>query len=656
MLLLTAVGLVLASPGSAEAKLRFRACGEDTCARLSVPLDHSGAVAGRLSLLVERHETYDTTRTGVTVVLAGMPGYAGTQIDEDAWAATGRDVILFDQRGTGAGALRCRDLESATQTDAGREAAACATLLGDRRAFFRTTDAVQDLEALRVELGLDRLTIAGSAYGAYVAQRYAMRYPDRVERLLLESPVDAAGLDPLYVDSMAAARRMLPALCRPACRSFTSDVLADTARLVERLAAQPLKGTIVGPTGHRRSASLTRQELLYMLLAGDDNFLANPDYPAAVATALRGDTAPLLRLKRRATANALEGRPRIASTATYAATVCEEVRFPWSWHATAAERDEAAHRAEAAMDPSLAAPFDPGALVRSNLMRLCRRWPTASEGPPPEPGPMPDVPVLVLAAPETVRSALETARRTAARFPRGKLLQTPGLRPLGFGASYCAALAAERFLNGRRVQDRCPRAAPLIAPAPPPPRSLAELRPVDGVPGRRGRLLRAFAVTFGDLVDSLYSGAILSLGQGDFELGFRAGGLRGGSFAVTEEVFRLDRYEYVPGVRLFARSQTDSDGLGRIQIDGPGSLDAALRVREGPEDLTFAVRGRIAGRRVRTTVRIRSRLLDLFSQIEIEEGGGPARLVPRAPNVPGDAPGSCRLPPLRDGPGPCALR
>jgi len=362
------------------------------------------------------------------------------------WESPGRDLIVFDQRGTGAGALRCRDLEAATDTDAGREAAACATLLGDRRRFFRTRDTVEDVEALRAELGVDRLTIVGTAYGADVAQRYALRYPDRVERLLLESPVDAAGVDPLYVDSMAAVRRMLSALCR--------------------------------------SGAAQRQD-------------RGPD------------------------------------------------RTP-------------AHSIPHA---------------------------------PPDPGPMPDVLVLVLAAPETVRSSLESARRTAARFPDGKLLETPGLlRFLGFGLDACANRAALRFLSGRRVRDRCPRAATLLPPASPAPVSLSDLAPVGGVSGRPGRLLHALSVTLGDLVDSFYADALLNIG---------------------------------------------------------------VRLRES-DDLTFAVRGRLAGRRVRTRVRIRSRLGELFSQVE--EGGGAARLAPGAPNVLGDAPGSCRLPPLRNGTGPCALR
>jgi pimeloyl-ACP methyl ester carboxylesterase len=594
-----AAGLALAIPASAEAKLRFRPCDEAVCGVLSVPLDHSGAVPGRLSLRVKRYPSLDPGPHGIVLVLARAPGEEAVQTEDLLLESPGDDLVRFDQRGTGSGALRCRDLEAATPTDAGREAAACATLLGDRRAFFRTTDTVDDIEALRAELGAEQLTIVGPGYGGYVAQRYAMRYPDRVERLLLVSPVDAAGLDPLYVDSMAAARRVL-----------TSDVVADTTRLVERLAREPLEGQIVGPTGHRRTAFLTRQELLYILTSGDDQLLSQSEYPAAVVSALRGDAAPILRMKRRAVAQPLAQRPAVVSTATYAATLCEEVRFP------------SAFTTETAMDPSLAAPFDPGTLVRSDLMKLCRAWPTASSGPPPEPGPMPDVPVLVLAAPERVRLALEGARRAAARFPRAKLVESRGA--LGFfwsGLSHCGTSAALRFLAGRRVRDRCPDLPPVLPPAMPVPESLTELPPAGGVPGRRGKLLYALSVTLGDLIDSFYADTLLGIGPTNFDSGLRSGGLRGGRFAITKRRFQLKRYEYVPGVRFSGNWKTASNTLGPLHIDGPGSLDGVVDVRE-IADLTFGIRGRLAGRRVHTRVVIRTRLAGLFDEVE---SGGSAR-------------------------------
>src|SRR5438445_2953778 len=56
----------------------------------------------------------------------------------------------------------------------------------DPRAY--TTDAyVDDLEEFRAHLGLERMLLLGHSHGGVVAQAYAARYPERVERLVLAS-------------------------------------------------------------------------------------------------------------------------------------------------------------------------------------------------------------------------------------------------------------------------------------------------------------------------------------------------------------------------------------------------------------------------------------------------------------------------------------
>jgi pimeloyl-ACP methyl ester carboxylesterase len=601
--------LALALPDAAGAALGFRSCSLGECAPLSVPLDHSGAVPGRLALTVRR----DSLRPprGVTLLL---PEAAGASTPPSyVWEELlpRQSIVTLEPRGTGAGALRCRDLEAATATDAGREAAACAALLGERRRFYRAADTVEDIELLRRQLGAERLTIAGPGYGSYVAQRYALRYPERVDRLILTQPVDAAGLDPLQRDSVIAARRVLADLCASRCRRFTRDTVLDTQRLISELAAGPLRGSIVGPDGRARAAALTRQELLFILLDSDDSPIARADYPAAVVSALRGDPAPLLRLKRRATETSRARYPRSVSAAAAAAATCEEVRFPWAWHASPAERAEAAYRTDREMDPSAALPFDPGTLVRSEPMRLCSRWPTASEGPPPEPGTMPDVPVLILAAGEEIGSPVEAANRVAARLPRAKLLVTGApFEPL----DDCGERAVRRFMRGERVQDRCPRSRPLVPPTAPLPASIRSLEPVRGVPGRRGQVVGAIAATVGDLIDDYFA---RGLGDIDSDL-FRAGGLRGGSVRIASQSERtvLRRYEFVPGVRLSARWDNESEDI-RLGVDGPGRLDGVVTLLESDDELVFRVRGRIGGKRVRTRVPIESRLLAIFAEAEL---------------------------------------
>jgi hypothetical protein len=216
-----------------------------------------------------------------------------------------------------------------------------------------------------------------------------------------------------------------------------------------------------------------------------------------------------------------------------------------------------------------------------------------------------------------IGSPVETATRTAARFPRAKLLVNSEFAELG----ECGGRAVRRFMRERPVQDRCPRVAVIEATAPL-PTSLGDLTPFRGVPGRRGRLVSAFAATFADLIDDFFASFLLDpeVLLGGREI--RGGGLRGGSFVASGELLRLRRYEFVPGVRLSGlwRGGGDVAASGPLRIDGPGRLDGRFRLRDTDQDLVFRLRGRIAGRRVSVRVRVPSRLVEA-----VEEEGGFAR-------------------------------
>jgi pimeloyl-ACP methyl ester carboxylesterase len=588
--------------------------------RLTVPLDRSGTVPGSMTLTVHG-DSEPRSSEPITLVLPESAGAPARDSYDWEDLLPKEQILTFDPRGTGRRALRCRDLEAADPAHAGRQAEACATFLGERRGFFRAADTVEDIEALRARIGVERMAIVGPGYGAYVAQRYALRYPEHVRRLILTAPVDAAGPDPLFRDTPAAVRRVLGELCRGRlCNRFTRDPVGDTRRLVSALAAGPMHGRVVDRFGHWRDAALTREGLFLLFIAGDANPFTRAEYPAAVVSALRGDRAPILRLARRARSAGRGLRPGIWSAAAAAAATCEETRFPWDSHATPAEREAAAQQTEAAMDPALADPFDPATLAGGPLMRLCSHWPTVSAGPPADPVQMPDVPALVLADPAHTGAPVEAAMRTAARFPRGKLLVTT-VPPL----DECAQRAVIRFMDDRSVQDRCPRSGPLLPPSAPMPMSLHEIPPLKGVPGRRGRLLNAVGATFGDLIDDFFGRLYATPTAGVSGGGLRAGGLRGGSYMTGGHVERLLRYEFVPGVRVSGRAHNDG-AFQTLFVDGPGALNGRLVARSADDDLVLLMRGRIAGRRVRARVRIPSHLTELLSLIEGVASGRAAAL------------------------------
>lgn len=99
-----------------------------------------------------------------TIVLHGGPGahhdYLLPGFDR---LATRRTLIYYDQRGGGRSAVP-RDVP-----------------VGWR-------EQVEDLEALRILWGIERLSIAGYSWGALLALLYTLEYPGRVERLALVSP------------------------------------------------------------------------------------------------------------------------------------------------------------------------------------------------------------------------------------------------------------------------------------------------------------------------------------------------------------------------------------------------------------------------------------------------------------------------------------
>jgi len=602
----------LALTPAADAALRFKRCGGYgyECARLAVPLDHSGAVPGQLTLRVQRLRSRVRPARGAVFVLAGGPGQSATvAFGGDAagllYAAyRSRDAIVFDQRGTGrSGALRCGSLERADLLDATEASARCAASLGSRRGFYRTLDSVEDMETIRRALGVERIAIYGTSYGTKVALQYALRYPTHVERLALDSVVSADGPDALYRDTFAAVPRALSVLCRVSCRSFTRDPAGDLARLVARLRGQPERGILIDERGRAQAALLTRADVFGVLLAGDFDPALRASFPGAVRSALAGDPAPMLRLRRRAFK--VEGDPppaRVLSAALYAATSCEETAFPWA-RGSAPDpkaRIAAARTAIFALPETAFAPFDRGTVVRSDLLALCAGWPAASPPPPAATGPFPNVPVLMLEGEDDLRTPVEGARRVAASFPQARLVisASTGHSALGSDPSVCARRAFDRFFRGTAIPSRCPPARRLFRPTAPAPRRLSGVRAIRGLPGRRGRTLAAVGLTLRDVIDDAVTELIFAPDDPDLA---RGGGLRRGSYRIgSGGTLVLRDLAYVPGVRLSGRIRRFGERRqrGRLRVRGPGVPQGLLRLR-GRE-----VEGPLGGRRVRARLTV----------------------------------------------------
>jgi len=100
------------------------------------------------------------------VVIHGGPGMDHGSLAADLAPLERRHrLIYYDQRGGGR-----------------------STLPADT-ALLTIDHHVEDLEALRKHLGLDKVTLLAHSFGPAIAARYAIRYPQHVERMIFLSPI-----------------------------------------------------------------------------------------------------------------------------------------------------------------------------------------------------------------------------------------------------------------------------------------------------------------------------------------------------------------------------------------------------------------------------------------------------------------------------------
>src|SRR5829696_2458083 len=171
--------VLLAAAGPASARLRWSGCGdvEAECARVRVPLDRSGALKGSVALRVARYG--EPSRKPTLLYLSGGPGGAGVREFADVLFEVGGlarryQLVSYDQRGTGySGLLRCPALERDPRLRSTSAGEKCAASLGSRRGLYGTRESVEDIEALRVALGVEKLTLFGISYGTKLALAYA---------------------------------------------------------------------------------------------------------------------------------------------------------------------------------------------------------------------------------------------------------------------------------------------------------------------------------------------------------------------------------------------------------------------------------------------------------------------------------------------------
>jgi len=493
-----ALGAAVAAPGASGAG-PFAPCAPNglECATITVPLDYSGATPGQLSLHVEELPAAGAPR-GVMFLLAGGPGQASASTFDLAhqgayWQSffPGYTLATYDDRGTGqSGALACDPSGTVDQ---------CGNSLGSR-AFYTTRDHAEDLESVRVALGVDKIAVYGVSYGTRHAIAYALAHPDHVERLLLDSE-DLPQRDFFGLTSLQTIPASVDRICAAeACPSLPSTIGEELARYANTRHDSPLSVDLTLIPSSPTSVRIDGDRLVGLAYESDLSSGVSSELPAAVDAAVHGWTLPLARLE--ALYDVVEqATSSDINSALYYATTCGDGPFPWA-PADPVQMRLAELTSAIATLPSGATGLLGSWAVLDSAPIGCAFWPAPSGGAALGPGPLPDVPTLVLSGDRDIRTPTSAAVQIASLFPQGHVLVVPGSGHAVLGRSPCAATAVQTWLDGAATPTSCPRIAVGVPPLGRWRRTVGATPPAARVAGLPGRTLAALVQTLHDAEDA----------------------------------------------------------------------------------------------------------------------------------------------------------
>lgn len=197
------------------------------------------------------------------LVLAGGPGQSAIKLASRVMPRLSRlnnrrDIVFIDQRGVGRSApLDCPDdskLPVAEQLDDTARYAridACRVALeklpygrDGGLGFFTTTLAMQDMDAIREQLGVPQWNLFGASYGTRAALEYLRLFPTKARRTVIDgvAPPDMVLPASFSTDGQAALDKLFEANAKthPTLKADWHQLLASLPREVS--VQQPLTG------------------------------------------------------------------------------------------------------------------------------------------------------------------------------------------------------------------------------------------------------------------------------------------------------------------------------------------------------------------------------------------------------------------------------
>ncbi|MFE1735217.1 alpha/beta hydrolase [Streptomyces bacillaris] len=272
-----------ATTAAAPSTLQWGPCPEGApaprleCATLGVPLNYRDPDGRQIEVAVSRLASEKPSkRRGVLLTNPGGPGGSGLTYPA-VLAASGLpqevldsyDIIGFDPRGVGRSTPVTCDLTEEQQwrgnfppyahtaADVTREAGYARKIaeqcVSSRTAWMlphtTTANTARDMDRLRTALGEPKLSYLGASYGSYLGAVYTTLFPQRGDRIVLDSNMGPGGYDVTAMRLLARGMEdRFPDFAAFAAKhhgyglgTTPEQVTAKFYELVERLDAKPVQ-------------------------------------------------------------------------------------------------------------------------------------------------------------------------------------------------------------------------------------------------------------------------------------------------------------------------------------------------------------------------------------------------------------------------------
>ncbi|GLU48187.1 alpha/beta hydrolase [Nocardiopsis ansamitocini] len=371
-------GSLVAAPATAQDQngeptppVEWGTCPEDVaaeapqleCGLLPVPLDYTDPKGTEIQIMVSRLASPDPDkRRGVLLFNPGGPGGSGLTMPTDLVSrglptdvSDSYDLIGMDTRGVGySSPVSCGfttdyrgnippyavDETAVAEQAETAEAAAdqCAhNDTDDRLRHLTTANMARDLDRIRAALGEQQISFYGASYGTALGAAYASLFPDRSDRIVLDSNIGDTHLDHEGMRRYGlGAEQTFPDFAQWAAQrhddyglgTTPEEVRATYFALAERLDENPAdteEGPIDGSTFRLATFATLYHESLYPQAAqGWQSILASDEAPVQEQphdTQPPGAPAP-------ATEPKTQPSPFDNAWSVFLAVTCNDVEWP----------------------------------------------------------------------------------------------------------------------------------------------------------------------------------------------------------------------------------------------------------------------------------------------------------------------------------------